>query len=134
MVNPGIHAEMTILIRRENELEEKIAELQKHEIPLWAKRVKLAREKGMDDLAEEAKGRVRELKAKLDEAKREIESIAMQKSALRYESRRPTGNEVERAENMVEQVRLGGLVDPDRKDWESLEEESGTAFDFGEED
>lgn len=140
MTNPGIHAEMTILIRRENELEEKLEELHKKEIPLWEKRVGLAEQKGMSDLATQAAERVRELKRKVAEYQRELDSIDMQKSMLRKESRRPTGAEVERAENLLEQVRLAGLVDPDKGKWDELEEkaraegfdeESGAVLDFG---
>ena len=105
MVDPVIHAEMTILIQREKELEREIEELENDEIPLWKKRVGLAENKGMTDLADEARGRVRELIAKLDAHKRELDSIDMQKSMLRKESRRPSGREVERAEHLLEQVR-----------------------------
>ncbi len=142
-MDPVIHAEMTILIRREKELEEQIQELESEELPVWSKRVTLAENKGMGELADEARGRLRELQKKLAAAKAELDSIEMQKSMLRYESRRPSGVEVERAENMVEQVRLGGLVDPDRTDWDALEkkakaaslkEDSGAVFDFDDED
>lgn len=140
MVDPGIHAEMTILIRREKELEEQVKELNDAEIPLWIKRVRLAEEKGMSELADEARGRVRELKARLDKAKAEIDSIDMQKSMLRHESRRPKGHEVDRAEALLEQVRMAGLVDPDRGEWDKLEkqhalkEASDAILDFGDED
>lgn len=146
MANPGIHAEMTILIRREKELKEKIDELRDEEIPLWNKRVHLAEKKGMAELADEAEQRVRELEHKASQYELELDSIDMQKSMLRKESRRPSGGEVERAENLLEQVRLAGLVDPDRKDWDELEEledekelrqlkeESGAVFDFGSDD
>jgi hypothetical protein len=140
MVDPGIHAEMTILIRREKELEEQIQDLQNEEIPLWTQRVGLAEEKGMGELADEARGRLRELQAKAQQAQAELDSIDMHKSMLRHESRRPGGQEVARAEALLEQVRLAGLVDPDQKDWDELEkqqslkEESGAVFDFDEED
>lgn len=120
MVDPVIHAEMTILIRREKELEEQLAEL-KEELPVWAKRVRLAEDKGMTDLADEARVRARELKAKYDKAQQELDSIDMQKSMLRHQSRRPSGNEVERAEALLEQVRQAGLVDPDKAKWDELE-------------
>ena len=121
MVDPVIHAEMTILIREEKELEEKIAELESEELPLWSKRVRLAEEKGMGDLADEARVRLRELQTKLAGFKSELDSIDMRKSMLRKQSRRPQGLEVERAENLLEQVRLAGLVDPDKADWDELE-------------
>lgn len=142
MVDPGIHAEMTILIRREKELQRIIEELETEEIPLWEKRVKLADQKGMSDLADEAAGRVAELRHKIAESNRELESIEMQKSMLRYESKRPSGREVERAEAMVESVRLAGLVDPDKSEWDKLQqkqsdglhEDSGALLDFGDDD
>lgn len=141
MVNPGIHAEMTILIQREKELEQAIDELKDEQIPLWEKRVKLADQKGMPELADEAEQRVELLRGKLSEAQLELDSIDMKKDMLRKESRRPSGAEVERAEAMVESVRQAGLVDPDRTDWDELEkkaaareagldEESGAVFDF----
>jgi len=143
-MDPVIHAEMTILIRREKELEEEILELQSEEIPLWSKRVGLAENKGMAELADEARGRVRELQAQLDKNQKELDSIDMQKSMLRYESKRPSGNEVERAEALLEQVRAAGLVDPDATDWDeverkakanraSLQEDSGAVLDFDDE-
>lgn len=134
MVDPGIHAEMTILVRREKELERLIEKLDKEEIPLWEKRVDLATKKGMHELADEAEERVRTLRKQSSEARLELDSIDMQKSMLRYESKRPRGHEVERAEALLESVRLAGLVDPDRPDFDSLEEESGIQLDFGEDD
>ena len=138
-MDPVIHAEMAMLIRREKELEETIAELEGTELPLWSKRVGLAENKGMAELADEARVRVRELQKKLNDSKAELDSIDMQKSMLRHQSRRPSGVEVERAENLLEQVRLAGLVDPDRTDWDALEkkakslkEDSGAVFDFDE--
>ena len=121
MVDPVIHAEMTMLVRREKELEATVAELESKELPLWARRVQLAEEKGKPSLADEARGRLRELQRQLAESKAELDSIEMHKSMLRKQSRRPSGNEVERAENLLEQVRLAGLVDPDRADWDALE-------------
>lgn len=148
MVDPGIHAEMTILVKREKELHELIETFEKEELPLWNKRVKLAEQKGMLELASEAEQRVRQLEQKLSEAELELDSIAMQKSMLRKESRRPTGQEVARSEALLEQIRMTGLVDPDRKDWEDLEkragsprkddgtlqEDSGAVFDFSDDD
>lgn len=112
MVNPGIHAEMALLIHREKELEEELDKLT-GEIPVWKKRVKLARDKGMDELAGEALQRARELDARARSCASELESIEQQKQMLRYEARRPSGKEVERSEALLESVRLGGLVDPD---------------------
>ncbi len=144
MVDPGIHAEMTILVQREKELERMIEDLDDEQLPLWKKRVKLAEKKGMHDLATQAEERVRLLEEKREEAALELDSIEMKKDMLRKESRRPTGEEVQRAEALLESVRQAGLVDPDRKEWEELEkkaaakeagldEESGAVFDFDDE-
>lgn len=131
MVDPVIHAEMTMLVRREKELEATVAELESKELPLWARRVQLAEEKGKPSLADEARGRLRELQRQLAESKAELDSIEMHKSMLRKQSRRPSGNEVERAENLLEQVRLAGLVDPDRADWDALERRAKANRDEG---
>lgn len=112
MVNPGIHAEMAVLIQQEKELEEKLEKIEK-EVPVWKKRVRLAREKGMDDLAAEALDRARELEAKARKFSTELDSIEQRKKMLRFEARRPSGKEVERSEALLESVRMGGLVDPD---------------------
>ena len=53
VMDAGIHAEMTVLIQQENELEEEKATLTK-DIALWEKRVGLALGKNMDELADEA--------------------------------------------------------------------------------
>lgn len=135
MVDPGIHAEMTILIRREKELERELSEL-KEEIPVWNKRVDLALSKGMEELAEQAREREQELRAKAKKLQLELEMIDQEKSVLRYESRRPSGAEVARSEAMLESVRLGGLVDPDRLDKriedaaKGIDEESDAILDF----
>ncbi len=136
-MDPVIHAKMTQLVQEENNLEDELKKLKTKEIDLWKGRVKLAREKGMDELAEQAKERVRELLARENEIENRLEIIKTQKKNLRYESRRPTGREVERAEAMVEQARLGGLVDPDgaslERQIDELEKEN-VSLDFGDED
>lgn len=140
MVDPGIHAEMTILVRREKELRKLVDELDEKEIPTWERRVQLALQKGMNELADEAEQRVIELRKKASEARLELDSIDMQKSMLRYESKRPSGREVERSEALLESIRLAGLVDPDRSDFDNLEaqsglqEESGTLLSFGDDE
>lgn len=140
MVNPGIHAEMANLIQREKDLEEKLDELEK-EIPVWKNRVKLARDKGMEELAAEAGQRADELDAKAKKYAAELDSIEQQKEMLRYEARRPSGREVERAEAMVESVRLGGLVDPDEaaleREFDDLAAQKAAddlVLDFGDDD
>jgi hypothetical protein len=140
MVNPGIHAEMANLIHREKEIEEKLDELEK-EVPVWKKRVKLATDKGMTDLAAEAQERFDMLDAKAKKLAAELDSIQQQKDMLRYEARRPSGREVERAEAMVESVRLAGLVDPDEaaldrefKELAAKKAADDMVLDFGDDD
>jgi len=129
-MDPVVHARMTMIIQEEKKLGE---EKQKIilEIPVWERRVTLATQKGMTELAGEASQRVGELKTRIKEIDLKLETMQMDKDMLRYESRRPSGREVERAEAMLEQVRLGGLVDPDSKDKEFKELE--TQFNFDEE-
>lgn len=129
MSDPVVHARMTQLKLDEKKLTEEKAKLVE-EVPVWERRVGLAKQKGMHDLAAEAEQRVVEVKTRIKEIELKLETLEMDKDMLRYESRRPSGREVERAEAMLDQVRLGGLVDPDRMDRE-LDE---TAFDFKEED
>lgn len=137
MVDPGIHAEMTILVRRENELRKVIDDLEHKDIPVWERRVELALQKGMNELADEAEARLHELRKKASDARLELDAVDMRKSMLRYESKRPAGREVERSQALLDSIRLAGLVDPDRSDFENLEardglpEESGTLLDFG---
>ncbi len=136
MVDPVIHAKMTALVREENDLEEEAAKLE-DEIPLWEGRVKLANDKGMADLASQAAERVEELKARKAEIKTKLDVIKMDKDMLRYESKRPTGDEVRRAEAMVESVRLGGLIDPDEasleRELKDLEKQN-IQFDFNDDE
>jgi phage shock protein A len=135
-MDPVIHAKMTALVREENDLKEEADKLD-DEIPLWEGRVKLANDKGMSDLARQASERVDELKARKAEIKTKLDVIKMDKDMLRYESKRPSGDEVRRAEAMVESVRLGGLIDPDEA---SLErelkdlEKKNIQFDFNDDE
>lgn len=128
MTDPVVHARMTAIIQQEKKLEEEQTKLEL-EIPVWEKRVQLAKSKGMQDLAAEAGERVEELKERVKAIQLEVETLQMDKDMLRYEARRPSGQEVARAEAMLEQVRLGGLVDPDRKDREL---DANNLFDFNE--
>lgn len=129
-MDPVVHARMTMIIQEEKKLGEEKQKLVL-EIPVWERRVTLATQKGMTELAGEASQRVGELKTRIKEIDLKLETMQMDKDMLRYESRRPSGREVERAEAMLEQVRLGGLVDPDSKDQEFKDLE--TQFNFDEE-
>lgn len=118
-MDPVLHAEMALLVQREKKLEEERKALLE-EITLWRRRVELAKEKGMTDLAREASERVNQLAERGRAVDLELDVIEMDKSMLRKQSRRPDGREVERAEALLESFRQGGLVDPDEA---SLERE-----------
>lgn len=118
-MDPVLHAEMALLVQREKKLEEERKTLLE-EITLWRRRVELAKEKGMTDLAKEASERVKQLAERGRAVDLELDVIEMDKSMLRKQSRRPDGREVERAEALLESFRQGGLVDPDEA---SLERE-----------
>lgn len=137
MVDPVVHAKMTMLIQQEKKLKEELDELEK-EIPVWEKRIELARQKGMPDLARQAKERVEQLAARKAAISQEFDVIDMDKGMLRYEARRPSGVEVQRAEAMLDAVRLGGLVDPDAEDdtpkGGAGDADSDTMFDFQDKD
>ena len=112
------HAEMAHLIRRENELEERIDELRK-DFGTWKDRVELARNTGRDELALRAEERLDKLRQEARELGRELKLIVAKKRLIRRESRRPSGNEVRRAEALLESFRQSGLVDPDEAEMEA---------------
>ena len=136
-MDPVIHAEMTILLKREKALEEELEKLEE-ELPVWKKRVQLALDKDMMDLAEEAKTRYLELQSKQLQAQHELEQIEEDKKRLRYEARRPTGEEVRRSAAMLEAVRQGGLIDPDEArldaEFDELKKQQGGLPDLPEDD
>jgi phage shock protein A len=103
---------MTYLIQEEKRFEEKLAELTE-ELEVWKKRVQLAEKKGMPDLADEARERARKLMTEFKEAEVKLETLQHEKKMLRKDARRPTGEEVARAEAMLERLRQSGIVDPD---------------------
>lgn len=108
----GLHAQMTYLIQEEKRYEEQLAELTE-KLELWKKRVQLAEQKGMPDLADEARERARTLMTDFKEAEVKLETLQHEKKMLRKDARRPTGEEVARAEAMLERLRQSGIVDPD---------------------
>ena len=128
-IDPGIHAELTLLIQQEKKLREELEKLAEEEMPQWRRRVQLAREKGMEELAEQAIARAREVRTRMQEIEHELEVIDMDKSMLRRESRRPSGVEVERAEALLGSFRQSGLVDPDEaaleREFEELRRQQG---------
>lgn len=113
------HAEMTHLIRREKELERKLEKL-RDDFGTWTDRVELAQKTGRDELARRARQRVEQLRAEGRDLRRELKLLVAKKRMVRREHRRPTGNEVRRAEALLESFRQSGLVDPDEA---ALEEE-----------
>lgn len=129
MVDPVVHAKMTMLIQHEKKLKAELEELRK-DIPTWAKRVELAQAKGMADLVRQAGDRLQALQARVAEIEHEFEVIQMDRDMLRYQARRPTGIEAERAEALLDSVRLAGLVDPDANDNSS----KNVTFDFTDEE
>lgn len=118
-MDPSYRHEMAYLIREEKRLEEDLEKL-REEFATWKRRVALAQEKGHPELAAQATERVDELRTRGHAAREELELIAAKKRLLIRQARRPDGVEVARAEAMLEEVRQGGLIDPDEA---SLEEE-----------
>lgn len=131
-MDPVLHAQMTALMKRKKELEGERAQLDK-DLPLWQKRVELARSKGMSDLARQAQEKLDELRRKDAENRTQFDIIDQEKDMLRYQARRPSGEEVARAEHMLDQVRMGGLVDPDKAKMER-ELNDLVSFDFEDEE
>ncbi|MGM0556116.1 MAG: hypothetical protein ACQEVA_07040 [Myxococcota bacterium] len=111
-MDAGLHAQMTYLIQEEKRYEEQLSTLTE-DLELWKKRVQLAEEKGMPDLADEARDRARKLMTEFKDAEVKLETLQHEKKMLRKDARRPTGEEVERAEAMLERLRQSGIVDPD---------------------
>ena len=109
MTNP-FQAEMAYLIRREREIEARLQELSK-EFGVWKERVGLAERAGKSDLAEAASERVNTLRTEATELRDELKLLVEKKRLVRQESRRPTGNEVARAEALLESFQLSGLID-----------------------
>lgn len=111
-MDPVLHSEMTQLVTDEKEYTKERAELVK-DFPTWKKRVELATNKGMLELAEEAKVRVEEMRLRISEIDIELEMIEDNKKRLRYESQRPSGDELRRSTALLNSMKEGGVVDPD---------------------
>ncbi len=106
------HAEMALLIRREKEIDQELQELGK-EFATWKDRVELAQKTGRDELAARAQERLDQVRAEASGLRREQKRLGTMKKQVRYESRRPSGNEVQRAEALLESFRQSGLIDPE---------------------
>ena len=103
---------MTYLVQKEKKARERASGLE-DEIEVWKKRVRLAEDKGKPDLADEARQRARKLIAERRELEDQLGLIGTEKRMLIKESRRPTGDEVARAEQLLQRWKDSGLVDPD---------------------
>lgn len=112
------HAEMAQLIRREKELEKKLGEL-RADFTTWKDRVALARDTGRDELAAAAAERLDSIRDEANDLRRELKLIVAKKRLVRKEIRRPSGEEVRRAEALLESFRQSGLVDPDEANMEA---------------
>lgn len=112
-IDAFVHAQMKNLMMRKKSAEEELTKV-RADGQLWKGRVQLAQEKNLTELAVQAEEKLVSLRSRRDELKFELEKIEQEKDVLRYQARRPGGDEVERAEFMVEQVRQGGLIDPDK--------------------
>lgn len=136
-IDASLHAQMTHFVMREKELQKELLKLQE-DLPLWTKRVGLARDHGKEDLARQAQEKLSELQTRESAVRLELETIEMEKDMLRKQHRRPGDSpEVARAEAALEQIRMGGLVDPDRNDIDRELEQlntSGVSFDFDDSD
>lgn len=129
-VDPVIHSHMTYLVQREKK-ELQAAEALEDDIALWKKRVGLARERGEDELAEQARERALALIAERRELQTRLDMIANEKDILRRESRRPHGRELEYAEELLRRWQESGLVDPDKaaldEEFDKLDSEQALA-------
>ena len=112
------HAEMTVLIRQEKQMEEKLQQLRK-DFGVWKDRVELARDAGRDELAMRARERLDEIRREGEQLRRDLKLIVAKKRLVRRESLRPTGHEVRRAEALLESFRQSGLIDPDEANLEA---------------
>ena len=111
-MDPVLHAEMTQLVTDEKDYTNERADLVK-DFPTWKKRVVLAAEKGMAELAQEAEARVEEMRLRISEIDIELEMIEDKKKRLRYESQRPSGDELRRSTALLNSMKEGGVIDPD---------------------
>ncbi len=111
-MDPVLHAEMTQLLSDEKDYTTERATLVK-DYPTWKKRVELATNKGMPELADEAAARVEEMRLRISEIDIELEMIEDKKKRLRYEAKRPSGDELRRSNALLNSMKAGGLIDPD---------------------
>ena len=121
-IDPGDHAELAILIRREHSAQAK-RETVLDDLELWVERGKLAKAKGELDLARQALERALTAKTSLEAVDLELETIRMAKDVLKRNARKPDESEaVIRAEVLVEQFRMQGLA-PEEQELREMAEE-----------
>jgi hypothetical protein len=127
-INPGDHAEMAILIRREKLANERI-EKATGDLALWVRRGKLAKEKGKLDMARQAMDRAIEAKRILDKAQFELETLQMDKDVLKSGAQMPDDESVIRAEVLVEQFRMQGFA-PEEQELKEMQADVEAEFEL----
>ena len=110
-IDAADHAEMMGLVVQQKQAEERLQKAQ-DELAKWRPRVELARKKGAFDLAQEAAARVADAEREAAAAQLEIEHIANQKSALRFQSKLDDGTAPANTEVLLESFRSLG-INPD---------------------
>ncbi|MCA9564586.1 MAG: hypothetical protein KC561_13910, partial [Myxococcales bacterium] len=115
----GDQAFMAVLIKQQGELTERANQL-RNQAQTWVSRAKLALKHGNPALAAQAKAKAVEAKVDLDAVTRELESVRMRRSHLRFKSKMPDDVvSVMEAEVLVEQFKMQG-INPDHYELEQL--------------
>ena len=127
-MDPGIREELKQVVMRMKMLQREREQLLKDK-ELWTTRVHLATSKGLSDLAAQAQAKADDVEAKLTRNQLDLHQFEIEKDRLRYQSKRPSGQEVARSQAMLERVREGGLIDPDKAQLDRELEEL-VEFDF----
>lgn len=129
-IDPYIHERMTQVVAAGKKLKEELLKLQA-DIPMWDKRVVMAQERGMAELAQQAADHVAGLRQRAQQVEVELEILREERRQLQFENTVQPGRDiVARTEAMVDSVRIGGLVDPDKAKLENELRDLPT-FDFG---
>jgi signal transduction protein with GAF and PtsI domain len=128
--DPYIHERMTQVVAAGKKLKEELLKLQA-DIPMWDKRVVMAQERGMPELARQAAEHVAGMRQRAQQVEVELEILREERRQLQFEHAVQPGRDiVARTEAMVDSVRIGGLVDPDKAKLENELHDLPT-FDFG---
>ncbi len=123
MAQNPFHAEMALLIRREKELEKELNELA-IALKTWRDRIQMAADAGRDELADQARAKLEEIKTEALMQRQELQSVQDKKKKLRRQSRRPSGQEVRRSKAILDGFRESGLVDPEEAEMDDLAKET----------